>query len=87
MHIQNRVFHTYILSNAAETLQFENLAVKINVVKNTCACLREKSQIISLSTFDQREFKKINYFNKNVSRVQERVKNALSRTLDTFSLK
>ena len=27
IHLQNRVFHTYISSNAAETLQFEDLAV------------------------------------------------------------
>ena len=44
----------------------------------------KKSQIASLSTFDQRELKKINYFDKIVSRVRERVKNSLSRTLDTF---
>ena len=38
-----------------------------------------------MSTFDQREFKKKN--DKNVYRVRERVKKALSRTLDTFSSK
>ena len=52
-----------------------------------CEFFREKSQIVVLSTFDQREFKKINYFDKNVYSVQERVKNALSRTLYTFSSK
>ena len=50
------------------------------------ACFREKSQIVSLSTFDQRELKKINYFNENVSRVRERAFFTLSRTLDTFLL-
>ena len=50
----------------------KTLQSKINIVKNTFACFREKSQIVSLSTFDKREFNKINYFNKNVSRVQER---------------
>ena len=49
-----------------------------------CACFREKSQIVSLSTFDQREFKKKYYFDENVYSVRERVKNALSRTLYTF---
>ena len=52
------MFQTYISSNAAKTLQFEDLAVKNNIVKNMCACVRKKSQIVSLSTFDQREFKK-----------------------------
>ena len=42
---------------------------------------REKSQIVVLSTFDQREFKKNNCFYENVYSVRERVKNALSRTL------
>ena len=45
---------------------------------------REKSQIVVLSTFDQREFKKINYFDENVYSVRERVKNALFRTLYKF---
>ena len=36
----------------------KTLQAKINIVKNTCACFREKSKIVSLSTFDQREFKK-----------------------------
>ena len=45
-----------------------------------CACFREKSQIASLSTFSEREFKKINYLDKNVFSVRERAKNALSRT-------
>ena len=49
-----------------------------------CEFFREKSQIVVLSTFDQREFKKINYFDENVYSVRERVKNALSRTLHTF---
>ena len=48
---------------------------------------REKFQIVSISTFDQRELKKIIYFGKNVSRVRESVRNALSRTVDTFLLK
>ena len=38
IHIQNRVFHTNILSNAAETLQLQS---KITIFKNTCACSRE----------------------------------------------
>ena len=46
-----------------------------------CEFFREKSQIVVLSTFDQRELKKINYFDKNVYSVREMVKNALSRTL------
>ena len=52
----------------------KTLHSKINIVKNTCACFREISQIVSLSTFDQRELKNINYLDKNVSRVRERVK-------------
>ena len=65
---------------------FKTLQSKINIVKNTCACFRKKSQNISSSTFDQREFKK-KYFDKNVSRVRERAFFTLSRTLDTFSSK
>ena len=49
-----------------------------------CEFFSEKSQIVILSTFNQREFKKINYFDKNVYSVRERVKNALSCTLYTF---
>ena len=49
------VFYTYISSNAAETLQFEDLAVKIKIFKNMCEFFREKSLIVVLSTFDQRE--------------------------------
>ena len=60
---------------------------KIIIFKNMCEFFREKSQIVVLSTFDQREFKKINYFDENVYSVRERVKNALSRTLYTFSSK
>ena len=52
-----------------------------------CEFFREKSQIVVLSTFDQREFKKINYFDENVYSVRERVKNALSCTLYAFSSK
>ena len=52
-----------------------------------CELFREKSQIVVLSTFDQREFKKNNYFDENVYSVRERVKNALFRTLYTFSSK
>ena len=52
-----------------------------------CEFFREKSQIVVFSTFDQREQKKKNYFDKNVYSVRERVKNALSRTLYTFSSK
>ena len=49
-----------------------------------CECFMEKSQIVSLSTFDQRELKKKNYFDENVYSVRERVKNALFCTLYTF---
>ena len=52
-----------------------------------CEFFREKSQIVVLSTFDQCELKKINYFDENVYSVRERVKNALSRTLYIFSSK
>ena len=46
---------------------------------------REKSQIVVLSTFDQREFKKTTkYFETNAYSVQERVKNALSCKLYFF---
>ena len=61
----------------------KTLQSKINIVKKMCACFREKSQIFSLSTIDQREFKK-KYFDENVSRVPERAFFTLSRTLDTF---
>ena len=47
----------------------------------------EKYQIVSMSTFAQREFKKINYFDKNVSRVRGREFFTLSGTLDTFTSK
>ena len=49
-----------------------------------CEFFREKSQIVVLSTFDQREFKKINYFDENVYSVRERAFFTLSRTLYTF---
>ena len=52
-----------------------------------CEFFRETSQIVVLNTFDQRELKKINYFDKNVYSVRERVKITLSRTLYTFSSK
>ena len=52
-----------------------------------CEFFREKSQIVVLSTFDQREFKKINYFDKNVYSVRKRAFFTLSRTLYTFSSK
>ena len=52
------MFNTYISCNAAETLQFEDLAVKKFNFKNMCACFREKSKIVSSSTFDQLELKK-----------------------------
>ena len=52
-----------------------------------CELFRDKSQIVVLGTFDQRELKKKNYFDKNVYSVRERVRNALSRTLYTFSSK
>ena len=52
-----------------------------------CEFFREKFQIVVLSTFDQRELKKIYYFDENVYSVRERVKNALFRTLYTFSSK
>ena len=42
-----------------------------------CEFFREKSQIVVLSTFDQRELKKKKYFDENVYSVRERVKNAL----------
>ena len=46
---------------------------------------REKSQIVVLSTFDQRELKKqTKYFETNAYSVRERVKNTLSRTLYAF---
>ena len=45
---------------------------------------REKSQIVVLSTLNQCEIKIINYFDKNVYSVRERVKNAPSRTLYKF---
>ena len=51
-----------------------------------CACFREKSQIVSLSTVDQRELKKINYFDENVYSVRERAIFTLSRTLLPFLL-
>ena len=38
---------------------------KIIVSKIMCEFFREKSQIVVLTTFDQREFKKINYFDEN----------------------
>ena len=37
-----------------------------------CEFFREKSQIVVLSTFDQHEFKKKNYFDENVYSVRER---------------
>ena len=49
-----------------------------------CGIFREKSQIVVLSFVDQRQFKKINNFDENVYTVQEKAKNALSRTLYTF---
>ena len=45
---------------------------------------REKSPIVVLSTFDQRELKKKKKIVKNVYSVRERVKNALFCTLYQF---
>ena len=45
---------------------------------------REKSQIVVLSTFDQREFKKTKYFETNAYSVRKSVKNTLFRTLYAF---
>ena len=49
-----------------------------------CEFFREKSQIVVLSTFDQRELIFLYYIDENVYSVRERVKNALSRTLYKF---
>ena len=49
------MFHTYISSNAAETLKFEDLAVQNFYLKKMAKFFREKSQIVVLSTFDKRE--------------------------------
>ena len=46
--------------------------------------LGKKSQIVSLSTFNQRKLKKLNYFDENVSSVQERPFFTLFRTLQIF---
>jgi len=62
-------------------LNLKTLQFKIINFKNMCEFFREKSQIVVLSTFDQREFKKINYFDKNVYSVRERAFFTLSRTL------
>ena len=35
----------------------KTLQSKIIIFKNMCSCSREKSQIVALSTFDQREFR------------------------------
>ena len=60
----NRVFHTNILSNATETLQFEDLAVKNIIFKKMSACSRAKSQIVSVSTFDEWKVLIFKYFDK-----------------------
>ena len=52
-----------------------------------CEFFREKSQIVVLNTLNQCELKIINYFDENVYSVRERVKNAIFRTLYTFSSK
>ena len=62
----------------------KTLQLKIINFKDMCEFFREKSQIIVLSTFDQRELKNIYDFDENVYSVRERVKNALSRTLYKF---
>ena len=65
-------------------LHLMTLQSKIIIFKNMCEFFREKSQIVVLSTFDQREFKKTKYFETNAYSVQERVKKTLSRTLYAF---
>ena len=45
---------------------------------------REKSQIVVVSTFDQREFKKKKHFETNAYSVRERVFFTHSRTLYAF---
>ena len=40
-----------------------------------CAWFRAKYQIVSLSTVDQHELKKINSFDENVYSVRERLQN------------
>ena len=47
------MFQTNILSNAAKHYNLKTLLSKIIIFKKTCACYREKSEIVSLSTFDQ----------------------------------
>ena len=79
------MFHTYTLTFQVTLLKRSNLKTlqsKINIFKSMRACFRGKSQIVSLSTFDQREFKKINYFDENISRVRERAFFTLSLTLE-----
>ena len=44
------------------------------IFKNMCEFFREKSQIAVLSTFDQCELKRKNYFDKNVYSVLEQGK-------------
>ena len=68
-------------------LNLKTLQSKIIIFKNMCEFFREKSQIVVLSTFYQRELIFFKYFDKNVYSVQKRVKNALFRTLYTFSSK
>ena len=43
------------------------------IFKNMCEFFREKSQIVILSTFDQRELNFLYYIDENVYSVRERV--------------
>ena len=45
----------------------------IMIFKNMCEFFREKSQIVILSTFDQRESNFLYYIDENVYSVRERV--------------
>ena len=81
IHLLNRAFHTNIFNNAAETLQFEDLALLIITFKKTCACSKEKYKI---GTFDQWWWLIIKYFYKEAYSVTKEKKCPFLHTVQLF---
>ena len=62
----NWVFGTNMESNAAVTLNLEDLASKIPCFKKNCAFVGEKSQIVYIGTFDDCEVFLFKFFEDQV---------------------
>ena len=84
IHLQNRVSHTYISSTLLKRSNLKTLQSKIKMVKNSCACLRENSQIVSTSTFDQCELIRKLFWQKCVQCARKGKKCSFSHTVHIF---